>query len=330
MMLATVLTELVVPRMVSRFGYRAVLAAGLILLGGPATVLPVSSELPLVLAVCLARGAGLAIVVVAGTALAAELMPAERRGEGLGLYGIAVGIPAIVGLPLGLWLSEHAGFPPVFYAGAAVCLVGLTTAMGLPGTAKRVERHTGVLSGMRSGTIARPTVIFAAITFAAGVTVTFLPLAVASGQIAAIALLVQSCVTPLARLAAGRFGDRHGSGRLLVPAVLVATLGTAGLIAVDSPLATIAGMALFGIGFGIAQNVTLALMFERVPSSEFGRVSALWNLAYDAGMGIGAVGFGLLVGPIGYSASFAVTAAVLLVALAPAWKDGLSTKGSRT
>jgi hypothetical protein len=46
-------------------------------------------------------------------------------------------------------------------------------------------------------------------------------------------------------------------------------------------------MALFGTGFGVAQNVTLALMFERVSSSGYGAVSTLWNLAYDAGIGLG-------------------------------------------
>ncbi|MFG1825926.1 hypothetical protein ACGFIJ_25880 [Microbispora bryophytorum] len=86
----------------------------------------------------------------------------------------------------------------------------------------------------------------------------------------------------------------------------------------DNPLAVVAGMGLFGIGFGMAQNATLALMFERVSVSDFGRVSALWNLAYD-GLGIVAAGFGLLAGPVGYPAGFALTADVLFAALAPAW-----------
>jgi len=83
----------------------------------------------------------------------------------------------------------------------------------------------------------------------------------------------------------------------------------------------IAGMGLFGAGFGVAQNATLAVMFERVPQSEFGRVSALWNLAYDGGMGTGAVGFGLLVGGAGYPAAFGLTAAILAAALIPARHD---------
>ncbi len=324
MMLSTVLMELAVPRMLGRLGYRAVMAIGLALLGAPATALAFSPALPLVLVVSLARGAGLGIVVVAGTALAAEVVPAERRGEGLGVYGVAVGVPAVACLPLGVWLTGHAGYGPVFLAGAALPLAGLLAAAGLPAQRAEVQRHGAVLSGLRVAGLARPAVVFAAVTLAVGVVVTFLPLAVPGGsrQVAAVALLVQAGLAPLARWGAGRYGDRHGSSRLLVPAVVAAAVGTAGLVWVGSPLAVIAGMGLFGIGFGVAQNVTLALMFERVPQSEFGRVSALWNLAYDGGMGVGAVGFGLVVGWAGYAAGFALTAAVLTVALWPAWRDG--------
>jgi MFS family permease len=80
-------------------------------------------------------------------------------------------------------------------------------------------------------------------------------------------------------------------------------------------------MGLFGIGFGVAQNVTLALLVERSPRSDFGRVSAMWNLGYDGGMGIGAVGYGFLIGIVGYPVAFAVIAAVVLAAVVPALVD---------
>ncbi|MGJ6968275.1 MFS transporter [Streptosporangium sp. G11] len=343
MMLGTVLTEFAAPGLLRAYGYRVVMGLGLLLLGAPALLLPASASMLPVLGICLARGAGLGLVVVAGAALIAELVPADRRGEGLGLYGVAVGIPSIACLPLGLWLSEHVGYGPVFVAGAALSLLALAAVPGLPSRRARTERHgevrdevrdeshgevhggtrRGILGILRDGGIARPALVFAMVTPAAGVLLTFLPLAVPerSRGLVAVALLVQSCATPLARWAAGRYGDRHGSARLLVPAVLAAALGTAGLVWADSPLAMVAGMGLFGVGFGIAQNATLALMFERAPESAVGQVSAAWNLAYDAGLGAGAAGFGLLAGPVGYPAGFAVTAAVLFAALVPALYD---------
>jgi predicted MFS family arabinose efflux permease len=92
-------------------------------------------------------------------------------------------------------------------------------------------------------------------------------------------------------------------------------------VLVANPAAMLTGMVLFGAGFGVAQNASLSLLFDRVPPSGYGATSAVWNLAYDAGYGLGAAGFGLLIGPVGYAAGFAVTAGVLLAGLALAWRD---------
>ena len=323
MMFSTVLLELKVPGLVARYGYRSVMALGLFLLGAPALVLLAGPALLIVLGVSLARGAGLGIAVVLGTALAAEVIPADRRGEGLGVYGVAVGVPAVISLPLGVWLSAHVGFRPPFLLAAAIALAALSVLPAVPSRRARLGSHGGVLAGLGNGALARPTLIFAAVTFAAGVLVTFLPLAVLASerQLAALALLVQACTAPPTRWIAGRLGDRYGSQPLLVPAVIASALGVAGLIEIHNTAFVVAGAALFGIGFGLAQNVTLTVMFERVSAPEYGRVSALWNLAYDAGLGIGAVSFGALAASIGYPRGFAITALVLTAALLPAWRD---------
>jgi predicted MFS family arabinose efflux permease len=88
------------------------------------------------------------------------------------------------------------------------------------------------------------------------------------------------------------------------------------MIWLASPVAVIAGMCLFGSGFGICQNATFALMIGRMPPSGAGTASALWNLAYDAGYGAGPAAFGLVVNHTGYPAAFALTA-VLMVAAVP-------------
>jgi hypothetical protein len=67
-----------------------------------------------------------------------------------------------------------------------------------------------------------------------------------------------------------------------------------------------------------AGAVDRALLIERLPED---RASALWNLAYDAGYGVGPVIFGLLSGHIGYPAGFALTGVVVLAALAAALRE---------
>src|SRR5262249_57934314 len=63
----------------------------------------------------------------------------------------------------------------------------------------------GVLAGMRSPELARPSAVFSATTMAAGIVVTFLPLAAtrATAGIMALAPLIPPAVAPVTRLPAG-------------------------------------------------------------------------------------------------------------------------------
>jgi len=325
LMFATVAAELATPGLVARFGYRTVYAAGLVLLGAPALALTASASLAVVLTVCAVRGIGLAIVVVVGSALVASLVPRERRGEGLGLLGVVVGVPSVVALPLGVWLAREVGYPPVFVAGALASVVCLAVVPGLPDRAADPgeESPFGILSGLRTPALVRPALVLLATAMATGVVVTFVPLVLpeSTGDLAAWALFAQASSSTLSRWWAGHHGDRHGAHRLVLPGVLATAAGVLALVLTGSPAAIVIGMTLLGAGFGMAQNATLAIMFDRVSPSGYDTVSALWNLAYDAGLGLGGAGFGVLASGTGYPAAFAVTAAVVLGALVPAWRD---------
>ena len=322
LMLATVAAELATPALLARLGYRLVLGAGLVLLGAPALVLAASSSLAMILAVCLVRGVGLAILVVAGSSLVATLVPRERHSEGLGLLGVVVGVPAVVALPLGVWLAERVGFAPVFVAGAVSSLICLIVMPALPGRVSGAGRAVGLLAGLRSPAQMRPALAFLLTAMGTGIVVTFLPLATqASGRLATYALFANTVATTLARWSAGRYGNRLGQMSLLMAGVVAAALGMFAMAFTAEAGAVAAGAVLLGLGFGAAQNASLTLMFERVSASGYDIVSAVWNLAYDAGMGLGAAGFGVIAVRTGYGEAFAAVAALMLVALAPVWRQ---------
>jgi predicted MFS family arabinose efflux permease len=322
---ATTLTELATPRLVAWWGYRLVFGAGLLLLGVPALALGGTAGLVAVVAVCVVRGVGLAIVVVVGSALVPALVPVERRGEGLGLYGVVVGLPAIVFLPLGLWLAAHAGYRPVFVLGAVTALAGLAVlprggpARGEP----EVETAAGVFAALRAPTMRLPSLVFLATAVAAGVVVTFVPLAAppALAGTAALALLLFGAASTVSRWWAGHFEDRHPSADLLRPAVVATALGMAALVLIERRLALLGATTLIGGGFGVAQNASLNQMFRAAPHSDYDAASAVWNLAYDAGLGLGGAGFGVLAAATGYPGGFAVTGALILLAALALWRS---------
>jgi predicted MFS family arabinose efflux permease len=211
----------------------------------------------------------------------------------------------------------------VFAATAAAALLALGSVPGLPGR-KETGRHAGsVLGSLRNPSLVRLAALFAAATMAVGVLVTFVPLAVTarSAGVATAALFAQPAAATVARWAAGRAGDRRGQARLLCPGVLMCAAGMASLAAIRTPALVIGGAACFGAGFGFLQNATLAMMYARSPRAGYSTVSALWNAAYDGGMGVGAIGIGLVVARTGYSAALLLTAGLILPALVPALRE---------
>ena len=326
LLLGTVAAELTSPVLMRRCGYRAMLAAGALLMGASSLVMLAHGALMITIIASLARGFGFGLGTVVLGALAALLVPADRRGEGLGLFDVVDTMPGVVALPAGVWLAGHAGFGLVVSLAAAAALVPAAISAWLPRGAGRGgpgaagaqggDQPAGLLAGLRQAGLRRPALIFAASTVAAGVVVSFLPLATGLPRnIAAAGLFAQALTSTAASWGAGRLGDRVGHARLLAPALMIATAGLAGLLWLASPVAVIAGMATFGLGFGILQNSTFSLMINRVPESEFGTASAIWSLAYDAGFGAGPAAFGVLVGVTGYPVAFALSALTMVVVL---------------
>ena len=210
-MLATVVAELATPALVARLGYRVVLGAGLVLLGAPALGLIGTRSLGIILAVSVVRGVGLAILVVAGSALVATLVPRERRSEGIGLSGLVVGVPAVLALPLGVWLSGRIGFSAVFVAAGVAGLVP-GRPVGPAGPPSGGDAVGGDAHGSCSAGPLPPALLFLLTALGAGIVVTFLPLATggAGGGTAPVALLVNAVATTAARWWSRRQGDRHG------------------------------------------------------------------------------------------------------------------------
>jgi predicted MFS family arabinose efflux permease len=315
-MFSTVLAQTWMPRILTRFGYREVLAAGLLLMGLPSFLYAPVGEVPAILAVTLARGAGFGVAIVALAALVTELAPPGRRGEALGLYGVVLTLPTIFCSALGLWLVQRFGYGPVFLIGASAPVLALVAALGISSPNRREERRdVGLLSGLRREVLLRIFLLFASCTAASGVVVTFLPLsAPGPGPFsAATALLLLGVTSTSFRWWAGRFGDRRDPRLLLAPGLVCAALG---MVALSSEgFVMLGGALLFGTGFGTLQNTTLLLIMQRVPKSEYGLGSTLWNLAFDAGTGVGAFVFGFVVGTAGFSLTYVLCAVLLLAAL---------------
>jgi len=328
---ATVATQLFVPRLLRRFGTTPVLVAGLVLLGAAAPAYALSDALVPVLAWSAVRGMGFGIVTVLGSTIVAHLVPSHRRGEAIGVYGLAVAAPMVLLMPAGVAVADRFGYGWVF-AVASLPLLGvpwglrlgrLVDAIPSASAAQDADKpHLTDLGTVR--TVLRPTVVLFVVTMAGGAVMTFAPQLGFDGLWAAAALLVLALSTALARWLVGSVADRHGAEGFVVPLLLVSAAGI-GLWALalvrDEPWLLIAGALALGVPYGALQNLTLLIAFARVPSAGIPTASAVWNIGFDAGTATGSVVVGAVAAASSFESSFVVVLVLLLLVLLVAPRD---------
>jgi predicted MFS family arabinose efflux permease len=313
----TIAVQATIPALTARFGIARVLVAGLIAMGVPAPFYVLDDSLSWISALSAVRGAGFAVLTVLGATLAAGVAPPDRRGESIGLYGLAIAIPNLVAVPAGValvldghvgWLSWLAASPVlgVFLVPRLVRSVAPQPGPGPAGSGRAAVRAA-----------LPPSVVLFAVTMAGGGLVTFLPIERPDGALATVALLVFGLTGAVTRWRAGTLADRLGTGLLLPVSLVVAAVGlVATAVGLDAGAGwVLAGAAVFGAGFGAVQNLTLVAAFARAGEGGTTTASAMWNAAFDAGMATGALVIGIVAVGIGLDWTYVVVAAVLVAAV---------------
>lgn len=320
LMLFTVLTQPFVPRALRRWGWGPVMVAGLLLLGLPSLAHLATDHLGAVLGLSAVRGLGFGVLTVTGSAAVAELVAPARRGAAIGAYGLAIAGPHLLLLPAGPWLVDQVGAWLVFGLGTLPllgCLPALALGRHLGGGADRSSLD-GDLPAERRGAVVvrllRPMALLLGVTLAGGALLTFAPQMVDRAALATGALLLVTAAAALTRWLVGGLADRFGAERFLWPLVVLTVAGLA-LTAyaieasgVPQAVAFLVGAAVVGACYGGLQNLTLVLSFHAVERRDYGVASAVWNIGFDAGTGLGAVVVG------GVAAGWSFPTALLVAA----------------
>jgi predicted MFS family arabinose efflux permease len=316
-LVVTIAVQLTVPALTHRFGVGPVLVGGLVAMGLPAPLYVLGDSVAWISALSAVRGGGFAVLTVLGATLAAQVAPPGRRGEAIGLYGLAIAVPNLVAVPAGvaLVLDGHVDWvawlaaSPVLGAFLVPMLVRSMAPQPGPGPA-------GTRRAAMSAALA-PSLVLFVVTLAGGGLVTFLPIERPDGVVATAALLLFGLTGAVTRWRAGLLADRLG-GRVLMPLAMVVAAAGMLLTAVGLWAGVgwvLVGAAVFGAGFGAIQNLTLLAAFARAGASGTTTASAMWNIAFDAGTAMGALALGFLAAGLGLDWTYVVVAASLAAAV---------------
>lgn len=323
--------------LVTRLGERPVYLIGLIIVAVSTGLCALANGYWQLLVFRGLGGIGSTMFTVSAMALIVRLAPPHMRGRISSAYAGAFLIGGIAGPILG---SLTAGFgyrvPFVIYAVALLIAAGVVAAL-ISGASLRpppgstpapvlTVREAFTDNAFRAALVAG----FANGWANFGVRVSLVPLfAATSGglgaQWAGLALTIFAVGNAVALQFSGRFVDRHGRRPPIIVGLIVSALGTVffGMAHAIVPFLLLSLIA--GAGAGIVNPAQQAAVADVVGQDRSGgKVLAAYQMAQDSGAILGPVLAGWVADQFGFTAAFAVTAAVLLVGAA-AWLPARET-----
>jgi MFS family permease len=291
-------------RIADRRGRRAVVVGGCALVAVAGGLYFVPAGVPGLLVARLVLGVGEGAVFTAGATWIVDLAPAERRGQAIGLFGLAVWGALSAGPLIGEGLFQAGGYSLVWAFAAVSPLAGLVLAARRPGGAPaNVPPDRGPLlppGVLRPGLgLALANVGYAALAGFIVLDLQRLGIGHGAGVFTAFAAAVVGT-----RLLLGRLPDRFGGRASALAAGAAEAVGLA-LIALASSLpGAIAGAVVMGVGFSTLFPSLALIVVNSSGEDRRGGALGMFTAFFDIGVGLGAPLIGAIAAIGGYPAGF--------------------------
>ncbi|MFO7983423.1 MAG: MFS transporter [Desulfuromonadales bacterium] len=322
--LASALCRPWISEMIDRFGRKRSYTLGCVIMTAmPLCYLPLSGHLDdfyaILLVIRILHGIGLAICFTSVFTFIADLIPADRLNEGIGMFGIS----GLVGMAAGPALAEpilqHFGYAT--YLVTASILAGISLILHLPLKDLYVLDHTQakisfftLLGRRKLAVVGLLSMIFGICVAATGNFVA--PLAEVRGiDFVSRFYIAYSLTAILIRFAGGRIADVRGEFQLLPFALTISAAGLFLLSVASGGWTLILAGVLAGCGHGLLFPTLNALAIRDEPAPIRGKITGIFTGGIDTGIFIGSLTLGYLAEHFGLTALFLTAGLAVLAGL---------------
>lgn len=272
--------------------------------------------IPLLFLIRMIHGVGWGVVTTASATAIADIVPLSRRGEGMGYFGLGATLGMVVGPAVGFYIINQFGFNSLFLVcgGLALGALLVATTVHLPVVSLNAK---GSKAALYEPTSLMPSLAMFFITVAYGGIITFIALHAHEHGILNVGFFftVYALTVMAVRPICGLLYDRRGHRVVIIPGLVLLTLGTYVLAhATDLTLFVVAAVVC-GLGLGATHPTLQAMAVAKCAPNRRGAASATFSSAFDLGIGVGAVLLGSTVKFIGYHGMYTAAAGIVLVGL---------------
>lgn len=253
------------------------------------------------------QGVGWGLSTTASGTIATDLIPAARRGEGMGYYGLSGNLALAFGPSLGLILTGFISYKSFFLicSGLGLAAFLLSSRINYKKVEPKQEKAKPKFDLYEKSAL-KPSMLMFFLTVTFGGIASFLPLYVVQKDIPGIQLyfLLYALSLMITRTFAGQLYDRKGHQAVFIPGTMLILAAMILLAWLPNSAILYTAACLYGFGFGTVQPALQAWSIEKTPANRRGMANATFFSFFDLGIGIGAIVFGQIGHILGYSSIY--------------------------
>ncbi len=281
------------------------------------------NSVPALIVARILHGFGFGLSTTFAAALVADVIPAMRRGEGIGYFGLGSTVAMAIAPALGVTLLSDAGSNVLFLFSALVTVCAALSAKFCNAEEKRPELPTAPIhTSIRNKIFEQGTGIpaFLTILFGAayGTVNTFVAMMASEAGIenAGLFFIVGTVFVFISRPFGGRLFDSKGAFWVILPGGIFFLLALIVLISAKSLVILLAASVLYGFGGGLLLPALMTWMLNIVRADRRSAASATFYNMLDIGTSSGIIFLGSIAGSVGYINMYYYVLGIMAVFLA--------------
>lgn len=325
MLIAAILIRPFTAKILDVFGQKKTLVYSVILFTGTTFFYLWMNDLGSLLSLRFIHGISFGILTTATSAIAASIIPASRRGAGMGYFAMAMNLAVVIGPFIALTLLQFASFQTLFLMLNGCMLIGVYCAVtvdieGDPSAGKKASEIFRLKVSDLIEVKAIPVgIISGLVGFAYASILSFVPVHAEELGLASVAsyfFLVFAIVMIIFRPYLGRAFDEKGAKVVLIPCLFIFALGLMALGFTTSSFMLLLAAGLIGLGYGTLLPGFQTLSIQSTSQERSGHAISTFFIFYDLGIAAGAFVWGHVITGMGFKNMYVLSAILVLLTTA--------------